>query len=147
MRFRQWQGRLFLLQKVKLNIILLSIGTFFYILAPIILFYYTRISDISLSCIDHIFIRNINILNANSFVNNTNITVQSLEIFIKKDFIYEEKNSIYEPIKKNTIKFMNYNLLNYLIFSYDWQNVLISNDIDILVHKYNHKITDLILST
>lgn len=42
---------------------------------------------------------------------------------------------------------MNYNLLNNLIFSYDWQNVLINNDVDIFVYKFNHKITDLITNS
>lgn len=41
---------------------------------------------------------------------------------------------------------MNYNLLNNLIFSYDWQNVLINNDVYIFVYKFNHKITDLIIN-
>jgi len=40
---------------------------------------------------------------------------------------------------KFTIKIINYNFFNNLISSYNWQNVIIDNDVDMLVDTFNHK--------
>jgi len=107
---------------------------------------YTRVTDSTMSCIDHIFIRNIDISKANSFVIKTDITDHfSLAFFIKEDFIDNLKDNVtHDNFNKKNI--INFNTLNILISSFDWHSLLINNDVDILVDKFNYKINELINS-
>jgi len=57
-----------------------------------------------------------------------------MAFFIKKDFIHKEKNN--KSNMKNTKNIINYNLLNNLISSYDWENIIIDNDVDLLIDAY-----------
>ncbi|KAF0706694.1 Reverse transcriptase domain-containing protein [Aphis craccivora] len=107
---------------------------------------YTRVTETSMSCIDHIFIRNIYISKANFFVIKTDITDHfSLVFFIKDDFIDKIKDNIRHN-NFNNKKTINFNILNFLISSFDWNSLLINNDVNILVDKFNCKINELITS-
>lgn len=44
----------------------------------------------------------------------------------------------------NTKKIINFKLLNNFISTFDWQSLLIDNDVDIMVEKFNYKISELI---
>jgi len=107
---------------------------------------YTRVTDNTKSCIDHIFIRNVDLSKANSFVIKTDITDHfSLAFYIKEDFI----DNLNDNLNNNNFyskKITNFNILNTLISFFDWQSLLISNDVDILVDKFNYKIKELITS-
>jgi hypothetical protein len=105
---------------------------------------YTRVTETTKSCIDHIFIRNIDISKANSFVIKTDITDHfSLTLFIKEEFIDSVKDNVRQN-NFNNKKIINFNKLNILISSFDWHSLLINNDVDFLVDKFNGKINKLI---
>jgi len=106
---------------------------------------YTRITDTTKSCIDHIFIRNIDISKANSFVLKIDITDHFSLAFFKEDFMDNLKDNVRHD-NFNIKKIINFNTLNILISSFDWHSLSINYDEDIKVDQFNYKINELITS-
>lgn len=104
---------------------------------------FTRITNVSKSCIEHTFINDIS--NLSSYIIKTDITDHySLAIGIDSDnFI--EKCIIDKNTHKNTNVRLNFSNLNNLLLSFNWYNFLFKSDVDILIDKFNTKINEFMI--
>lgn len=103
---------------------------------------YTHVTSTTKSCIDHIFIQNIDIHCINSFILKCNIT----DLYGTIIQFSHQINSLNTNIIKNSVKNnrVDINLINENISKINWYNLLNMDNIDKAMNCFLHKIEDII---
>jgi len=101
----------------------------------------TRVTNLSGSCIGHIFIKNININQVNSYnILRCDITDHYATILMLSDLYINENIPSY-TIKCNRI---NTNHLELLIKTKNWNSYLDYDNVDIMIKAFNSKLKEFI---
>jgi len=107
----------------------------------------TRISSHSNTCIDHLFVKNINIKEVSAYILRSSITDHfSLILNINTDDLNIQKTRANNNFNCE-FKKIDFNHLNMLIRTEDWNTLLDCKNVNTSVENFNNKINDLILAS
>ncbi|KAF0754630.1 RNA-directed DNA polymerase from mobile element jockey [Aphis craccivora] len=98
------------------------------------------VTNLSASCIDHIFIKNIKINNVNSYILRCDITDHYATILTLSD-LYTNENVLIYTFKSDMI---NTSHLDLLIKTENWYSCLDYENVDIMIEVFNSKLKEFV---